>query len=283
MARYAQGQPVTVSATITNNATPPVLVDAGTLTLTVQKPDASSQSYATPAHDSTGKYHQDIPATDLAILGHYQYKWVSTGTGAGVIPGAFEVYDPFEVTVLSLQDAKDTINIPQSTTTFDAEIYRKVATIEANIEKTIGGPVITRTISNERQRVTGGYRTFALRYRPLVSVTSIVDVASGVAMSLSDLDPDYTTGILRRKLDLPFWSRGPYYLITYTAGLGTAVPASIGEAAAVILQHLWETQRGVSSAPQWAGEQTVTLPGWGYAIPNRAAELLSPYAYEVYV
>jgi hypothetical protein len=283
MARYAQGQPCTVYATVTNNATPPVLIDAGTLTLTVQKPDASTQSYTTPTHDGVGKYHQDIPTADINLIGHYQYKWVSTGTGAGVTPGEFDVYDPFEVSVLSLQDAKNMIDIPQTTTTFDAQIYQKVATIEANIEKMIGGPIITRTIANERVKVMSGYRSFAVRYRPLVAVTSIVDVASGAAQPLTDLDVDFVTGVIRRKLQLPFWSRGPYYLITYTAGLGTAVPPAIAEAASVILQHLWETQRGMSSAPPWAGEQTVTLPGWGFAVPNRAAELLSPYAMEVYV
>jgi hypothetical protein len=283
MARYAQGQPCTVYATVTNNATPPVLIDAGTLTLTVQKPDASTQSYTTPTHDGVGKYHQDIPTADINLIGHYQYKWVSTGTGAGVTPGEFDVYDPFEVSVLSLQDAKNMIDIPQTTTTFDAQIYQKVATIEANIEKMIGGPIITRTIANERVKVMSGYRSFAVRYRPLVAVTSIVDVASGAAQPLTDLDVDFVTGVIRRKLQLPFWSRGPYYLITYTAGLGTAVPPAVAEAASVILQHLWETQRGMSSAPPWAGEQTVTLPGWGFAVPNRAVELLSPYAMEVYV
>ena len=64
-----------------------------------------------------GLYHVDVPAVDLTQLGHYQYAWVSTGTGAGVAPGDFDVYDPYEVAVLSLQDAKDALNIPQATTT----------------------------------------------------------------------------------------------------------------------------------------------------------------------
>ena len=45
---------------------------------------ATTGTYASPANDSTGTYHQDVPATDLAATGHYQYTWTATGTGAGV-------------------------------------------------------------------------------------------------------------------------------------------------------------------------------------------------------
>jgi hypothetical protein len=286
MSRYPQGQPVYLPFTVTDNTqTPPVPVDGGALTLTVQKPDLTSQTY-TPTHDGaagSGLYHQIIPVADLSQLGQHKWKLVITGAGAGVAYGIFDVFDPFEVTVLSLSDAKSMLNDVATDTTDDAEIQRKIAAIEAGIENVIGGPVITRTISNERLEVGSGYRTFALRYRPVVSVMSIVDVASGVAMSLADIDLDPVTGIVRRKLNLPFWSRGPFYLITYTAGLGTAVPQAIAEAAAVILKHLWSTQRGNALTVPTGGEQMTTVPGMGFMVPNLAAELLAPYAQEVYV
>jgi hypothetical protein len=282
MSRYGLGQPVRLSTTVTDVTG--TLVNAGTLSLTVRKPDATQQVYASPTNDANGLYHQDIPAADLTQLGHYQYVWTATGAGAGVSgPAGFDVFDPFEVTVLALADAKNMLNIAATDTTDDAEIMRKIAAIEAGIENVIGGPVITRTISNERLEVGSGYRTFALRYRPVVSVTSIVDVASGVAMSLADIDLDPVTGIVRRKLNLPFWSRGPFYLITYTAGLGTAVPQAIAEAAAVILKHLWSTQRGNALTVPTGGEQMTTVSGMGFMVPNLAAELLAPYAQEIYV
>jgi hypothetical protein len=79
------------------------LVDAGSLTITVKLAAGdgtftTTGTYATPVHDSTGTYHQDVPVTDLAALGHYQYAAVSTGTGAGVQTGDFDVFDPFELT-----------------------------------------------------------------------------------------------------------------------------------------------------------------------------------------
>ncbi|HET9967274.1 MAG TPA: hypothetical protein VFQ68_03495, partial [Streptosporangiaceae bacterium] len=109
MARYPAGAPVRVSTTVRD--TTGALVNAGTLTLTVKLAQAdgtlaTTGTYASPTLDSTGNYHVDIPAADLTALGHYSYVWTSTGTGAGVSPPAgFDVYDPFEVSVLPLADA----------------------------------------------------------------------------------------------------------------------------------------------------------------------------------
>jgi hypothetical protein len=278
--RYPQGQPIRLSTTVRDVTG--TLVNPGSLVLTLAKPDASTQAYSTPTSDGTGLFHQDVPTGDLSLLGHYAYKWVATGTGAGVSFSNFEVFDPLEVSVLSLQDAKDHLNIAQATTTYDQEIASKVATIQASLEKMTGGPIITRTVT-ERVQVGSGYRTLCVRQRPLVSVTSITDVSSGVALDTSDVELDTNAGIVRRKLGLPFLGRGWVFTVVYTAGWGTAVPAAFGEAARIILEHLWQTQHGPAVRPVLGGEEEVTLPGWGFAIPNRAAELLAPYAIEAYV
>jgi len=281
MARYPSGASVTVSTTIKDRTG--TAADASAITLTVHQPDGTVKTYPSPTHDGVGQYHQDLPVLDTTPVGMYPYTWTATvASTTGISVGNFDVYDPFEVNILALQDAKDMLGIAQTNTVNDAEILRKVATIEANIEKTTGGPIITRQITNERVRAGTGYRTLTVRYRPLVSVVSIADTSNGVALSLTDLDIDYTTGVIRRKLQLPFWSWGPYYLITYTAGLGTAVPAGIEEACAIILKHLWDTQRANAPVPFGGTDDLRTLPGWDYGIPPRAADLLSPYALEVF-
>lgn len=280
MARYPQGAPIRLSTTVKDLTG--TLVNATALTLTVSKPDASTQAYAAPTNDATGLYHQDVPTTDITLLGHYAYKWVATGTGAGVSYSNFEVFDPLEISVLSLQDAKDHLNIPQTTTTYDSEIQSKIATIQANLEKMTGGPIITRAVT-ERVEVGNYYRTLAVRQRPLVGVTSIVDIASGATVPIGDIELDTNAGIIRRKLEFPFWARGPYFTVVYTAGWGVSVPASFNEAARIILEHLWQTQHGPSLRPSIGGEEEVTLPGFGFAIPNRAAELLAPFSIEAYV
>jgi hypothetical protein len=123
----------------------------------------------------------------------------------------------------------------------------------------------------------------AVRQRPLVSVTSITDVASGVAQSTSDLEVDTNSGVIRRKLGWPFLGRGGAYTVVYTAGWGTAVPPSFNEFARIVLEHLWQTQHGPSLRPSIGGEEEVTLPGWGFAIPNRAVELIAWAMLEAYV
>ena len=287
MPRYPQGATVRVTVGPFRDATG-ALADASPLTLTVNKPDGTSQAYSALAHDSTGLYHQDLPDTDLTVLGAYQWYAVGTvGSFKAVLPsGKFDVFAPDEVTVLSLADAKDTLDIPQATTKYDDEIARKIATIEASLERMTGGPIVNRSIT-ERVQLTSGYTTFVLRKRPVVSVTSITNVASGATVSTSDLDIDTNSGVIHRKLGWvfvgPYFQSIPAFTVVYIAGQGVVTPAAFSEAASVILQHLWESQRGQSSVPQYGGEETVTLPGLGYAIPNRAAELLAPYAQEAYV
>lgn len=288
--RYPNGQPVRVSTTVRD--LDGTLVTPSALTLAVQAPDGTQKTYSAPAEDSAGLYHQDIPASDLTSNGHYQYAWTATGTGAGVAAGDFDVYDPFEIRVLSLQDAKDMLNIPQSTTSSDAEIDAWIASIESGLERFTGGPVINTAIT-ERVEATDGYTVLCVRQRPLVSLTSVVNVGSGVPLGLTDMtDLDPNAGTIRRRLGWPFF--GPFYqylpifTVTYVAGWGTAVPAAFNAFARIVIQHMWTTQRGPVAMPM-AGEPAVAVPGFGFAIPARAAELLNgsqggiPFACEAYV
>jgi len=280
VARYPLGQPVRVSTTV-RDATG-ALVNPGTLTLLVKLAQAdgtqlTTGTYSSPSNDSTGTYHQDIPVTDLASTGHYQYSWTSTGTGAGVSFGEFDVFDALaETAILPLQDAKDQLNIPQATTTSDTEIQSYIATIKANLEKATGGPIVSKTIT-ERSEMMSDQTVIPVRQRPLVSVTSVTSATGGAIDLSGGLDLDVNAGLIRRKLGLPFI--GPFYgflpqvTVTYVAGWGTSVPPSFNTFARIVLQHLWMSQRGPVTVPMGGGE-LATIPGFGFAIPNRAAELL---------
>jgi hypothetical protein len=295
MARYPQGAPVRLSTTVRD--TTGALVVAGTLSLTVKLAQAdgtlaTTGTYASPVNDGTGLYHVDVPAADLTAIGHYSYVWTSTGTGAGVSPPAdFDVTDPFEVSVLPLQDGKDALNIPQATTTFDTEIQSYIATIESNLERATGGPLVNRVVT-ERSEMMSNQTVILVRQRPLVSVTSIAS-ASGSNIDISGgLDLDVNAGLIRRQLGLPFY--GPFFTwlpkvsVTYVAGWGVSVPAAFNTFARIVLQHLWSSQRGPAALPMGGGEM-VTVPGFGFAIPNMAAELLNgsqngvPFLTEAYV
>ena len=76
--------------------------------------------------------------------------------------------------------------------------------------------------------------------------------------------------------------------VVYVAGWGVSVPAAFGSFARIVLAHLWTTQRGPAALPMGGGDM-VQVPGFSYAIPNRAAELLNgsqggvPFLSEAYV
>jgi hypothetical protein len=109
VSRFPLGQPVTIPITVQQRNTDGTysLADAGALTIVVKLQAAdgtltTTGTYNSPAHDGLGKYHQDVPAADLTALGHYVWVATSTGTGAGVVPGDFDVFDPFELTAADL-------------------------------------------------------------------------------------------------------------------------------------------------------------------------------------
>ena len=292
--RYPNGQPVRVSTTVRDLSG--ALADPDSLTLTVKLRQAdgtwlTTGTYASPAHDSTGTYHQDVPAADLAANGHYQYAWVSTGTAAGVSYGDFDVFDPFEIRVISLQDAKLTLNIPAATTTDDAEILEWIGSIESGLERFTGGPIVNRVVT-ERSEMQAYQTVIPVRQRPLVSVVAITGAGGGAIDISGGLDLDVNAGLIRRPLGLPFY--GPYFQwlpmvnVTYVPGWGTAVPAAFSSFARIVIQHLWSNQRGPVAMPM-GGTGVVTPPWLGFAIPNAALELLNgsqdgvPFAAEAYI
>ena len=289
--RYPAGQPIRVSTTVRDVTG--TLVNAGAITLVVKIANAAGTmtttgTYASPTNDGTGLYHQDVPTADLATAGHYQYVWTSTGTGAGVSYGDFDVFDPYETAVISLQDAKDMLNIPQATTTSDAELASFIATIETSLEGLTGGPIINRTVTAERCIFTGWYTQLQVKQRPLVSVTSITSVL-GTAIDISaglDINPAART--IRRKDGSPFPTDSPVALVTYVPGWGTACPAAVNTAARFILKNLWDSQRGAAGPPMLGGGELVAVPGFPYLIPRGAAQLLEgslngmPFADQVF-
>lgn len=292
MSRYPLNQPVRLSTTVKDVTG--TLVNATTLTLVVKITNAdgtktTTGTYASPANDGPGLYHQDIPVTDLVSTGHYQYSWTAAGTGAGVSPpGDFDVYDPFEDALLPLQDVKSQLNIPAATTMYDAEIQDYIFTIETSLEGLTGGPLAARVVT-ERAELDGTCTVLQVQQRPVISVTSITPVATGLAADLSaGLDIDKSAGIIRAiggRTLAASWNAA--VTVVYPAGW-VPLPAAFNLFGRFVLQHLWDTQHGPSLRPSMIAEETVVLPGWGFAIPRRAAELLNgsqggiPFRLEVF-
>lgn len=270
MARYPAGQPIRISWTIKDLTG--ALVNPTAQTLTLLKPDQSTETFSAPSTTGTGLFYQDISATSLSQVGPYQWKVVSTGTGAGVVTGGFDVVDPFATELISVEDAKDYLRKSGSSTADDDQLERLVAAVTGVVESMIG-PVGRRTVTETVYPSSG---VLLLSTTPVLSLTSVTPYAS-TPLTVGSLTFGATSGVVYPGTYGSFWARS--YDVVYVAGR-TSVPAAVGEAALIILNHLWAPQVGGTGGVQVGGVDTSGEPfttGFGFAIPNRAKELLAPY------
>lgn len=167
--------------------------------------------------------------------------------------------------LLTVSQAKDALNITTSAT--DAEIMDYVEAATDMIESRVG-PIVQRTVTETLISSSG---VLVLSYLPVVSITSVVGVFSGALTYLpAVLNVNTTSGIVGT-LDRSSL-RSDSYTVTYVAGRTTPVPARFMQAARVLLQHLWRTQRGGGGSRPGMGDEQQT--GMAYSMPNRVLELL---------
>lgn len=272
--RLPQGQPVTVTVEIREEPVPPAtigeLVDPTTLTLDLLGPLGLPMiAGPAPTKDAVGKYRAKLD-DEIASLGHYVLRWVSTGPGAGVKTDEIDVYDPFGAEVLALGEAKRYLGIAAANTVHDDEIEGFIRSMTPTIEYFVG-PVVPRSV---RRTLIGGYQIVL----PVVPALSLVSVGSyGYTLTLADYTLDTETGIVRLTNGYSAFPRGPVDL-TWIVGR-RVVEDAISHAAKVILDHLWETQRGRGGAgrlTRTSNSDTTFVPALGYSVPNRAIEMLKP-------
>lgn len=272
--RFPIGAPVRESTTVQqlNLDGSYGLVNAGTLTLTVQMPDGTLLTYSTPTHDGLGLYHQDIPATDLTQTGHYQTAWTATGAGAGVQTGAFDVYAVFAPVHIPppLAQAEDVaIRLGRDLT--DAEFARLgplLADASAQIRRYCRRDFLQHV--NETQVLFGHDSEIWLPGYPVQSVTSVVAIGGG--MGLPDVPIPWFTfdGVRTIRYSMGYgiinlpeaWADYSYpgtYAVTYSWG-----PASIPDDVVMVAAN---AALGVLTAPT--------------AAAGVISEQIGPYAYKL--
>lgn len=241
------------------------LTTAATVVLTIGLPDGSTVSPAvTPT--GLGVYQADYPT---ATPGRHTVRWIFTGPSAAYTD-SFDVRDAVPPSILSLSDAMDHLNKKSAA---DREEVRFWVEATTRAVEYFVGPVVVRTVTEVHPIRQA--ESLALRQVPALTLTSVVPVLSGgTSYEVTDLDLDDATGIVRL-LSGGFFT-GPLR-VTYEAGRRT-IDANISAAARIILQHLWRTQQGPGRPQLGTGDFDVTepIPGLGYAIPNRAVQLLNP-------
>lgn len=272
MPYFPFGQPITLSTTIRDAAG--ALADPTDLSLVIRDPAGVSTTYdynpGPIVRDSVGAFHLALAAPALA--GHYEARWLSTGTNAGALETVLDVLVAFYPALCSLDDLKTALTIPLAVNDYDDELRRHIAAVTPLVENLIGGPVVTREVTETPVRLRDSMLVLITAHP--VSITSITSIPDSLAMTVADTRLDARTGLVH--LTNNGWpGRGPYTVVLQ-AGLGE-VPPPVSEAALVIAQSKWERQHAPANAPGVAGNETPGRFLGAAAVPPEALEWLYPY------
>lgn len=262
------GDLVRLSTTLTSPAGG--LVNAGTMSLTITLPDASTFPVSPVTPVTTGQYQYDYQTTQP---GRHIARWVATGANPGAYVEAFDVLDATPRYMISMADAKNQLNITGTSSDDELRVYLESATDV--VERVRGEAMVRRTFIEEHEVMYAGGR-MALSWTPVVSLTSVVMIDGWVTWDVSRLHVNPITGVVSTTFQSGLFQLFGRLAVTYVAGY-QVIPASFQLAASIIVNHLWQTQRGNRGSPRVGGglsDPTTMVPGFAFAVPNRALELL---------
>ena len=288
---YFLGGPVPLTFTLTDVNGNPVNAVATQPVVTVTLPD---QTTATPSVSNTGTgiYTAAYKTTEA---GHHLVSWTcADATYPGGYADEFDVWSTTSTNVLSLADAKGILSVASTNTTYDDLIEKVNGSVTSWLEWYCGA-IVPQTVQ-ETLRVGG--LVVQLSRPPVINLVTWTSVPAGlanttatlaqansgpmfpvmlygVAYPLNQLFFDQKQGWVRNTSGLPFYY-GPY-IWQYMAGYET-IPAAIRLAASVVLRHLYGLERGGAGvAAAGAADEETSLTPFGFAVPNRAVEILAPF------
>jgi hypothetical protein len=256
------GDSVELAAQAQDSAGVPGPADSVTATVTVD----GVSTPLTVVYDGQGVYRTAVTISARSVFAF---------SGSGGVLGTPQTFvDVVEIVdssalLFSVADGKLQLNIPATDTRDDDEIRGYIAAITPVIEDHIGA-CVRRTVVEYHQGNTSVIRLDAGPVLEVMSMTPYLTAGTTYAPAVLRVTAE---GRLTLLSGLPF-SWGPYE-ITYTVGRAT-IPANAVLAGKMILQHLWESQRAAAGVPLGGADETTMVPGFGFAVPNRALELLSP-------
>lgn len=171
--------------------------------------------------------------------------------------------------IVTLDQAKAQLNI--TSTANDDELQGYVDAVTGAVEHHLHQVVDRRSVVDEIELC--GRSSFRLWSAPVISLTSVVSLDGATTYDVAGLHAS-ASGVVR-VLSGP--APTGWVAVTYDAGYAT-IPDQIVRGALIILQHLWETQRGASGAVRSLATSSDESydPRYSYSIPRRALELLGP-------
>lgn len=285
---WYQGAGVPLAWTSTDTAGNPFEGSAVTLSVTLPDGTATSPSVA---HEGNGGYSASIITTQA---GHHLVAWTAVDTSghADAYADSFEVQPSADGTIVSLDEAKSMLRLT-GTTEQDAELQGFNAAATEVVEY-VCGPCVRRTVMETLP--ARGLATM-LSHAPVIGLLpwtavptelanlgiTVPDPASpmirtrvyGIEYPLNQLYCDPRRGTVTNTSGLPFYYCD--YIWLYASGR-PVIPSGLYKAAQIILEHLYQIRHGGTSAQDVAaGESVTVLPGFGFAVPNRALQLMAPH------
>lgn len=188
--------------------------------------------------------------------------------------------------IVTLAQAKNKLTITNETS--DALLTDYIAAASQMIVNRVGAVAGSPVLDEWHD---GGSTDILLHNEgPVQSITSVTESMGSVVYTLTQIVLDsgsvttpfgYTVdlnlGLLVRRaagVAIPFAGGEANIHVTFVAGWATT-PPDITQATLLLLQHMWETQRGSAGRP--GGSPMETATGAGYTFPNRVMEILAPY------
>ncbi|MEU4590044.1 hypothetical protein [Micromonospora aurantiaca (nom. illeg.)] len=230
------------------------LLSDATVTLTLTRPDGTT-ALPEVSHDDTGKYSAQV-TYDQA--GGWLRVWQTTGTVVSVDADQLHVAAP-ELQPVTLAELKKQLNRSDRADDLELQVHLDAA---IEVVEDLVGPLTVREFTE-----THCGPTLALNRRPLVSVMSVTG-PGGLVLNDGLYTVDTAAGTLTAR-----WGARQDLTVVYRAGWST-IPAAYRLAVLIIAQHLWQTQHG-GGGRVLPGDDTIAMPGMGFAIPSRAVELLT--------
>jgi hypothetical protein len=183
--------------------------------------------------------------------------------------------------IVTLAEARKQLNYADDDISDDDEIQAYVDSITAVVEDYKGETIEPATVVDELEiwpAYWWQFNKFRLWSPPVISLTSIVSWDGATTWNVADMRvANSTSGLVRIMRGQPV---SGLVVVTYQAGY-SVIPARYKRGALVILQHIWDTQRGVGlGAGGVIGPEELHERGLGGAgasfYPRKAVEILGP-------
>lgn len=217
------------------------------------------------------------------VTGQYRYTYVTTKPGWHAVrvvttdpttawTDDFDVKEAAPPSIVSLSDAKAFLGIDAGDTSQDDELRAWLAGTTQAVEMASNEVIARRQFTfTEYNRSAHTLRLWKV---PVISLDSLAAADDDRIWDVtSDVRVDTETGLVRL---IKGQSLRGWLTVTYTAGY-QVVPYNVMQASLVLLQHVWETQRGPGTigggviGPEEAGDIKQM-----YMLPRKVREWLGP-------